>query len=267
MRKRKNLTIYILVIIIIALLLNLPFAKPIQSLILRIFNPIFSIFYKAGTIAKVEFGERSEKEDLVNKISKLEELNIQLAKENADLKTAKDENVFLRDHLNFLQTNKLEYVLADVVSKDDITNSSKKSELIVINKGRREGVVIGLPVVSSEGVIIGKIAEVKDDLSSVHLTNSSNCKLAATIFGQQKTSGITEGELGLTMKMDFIPQGTKVSTNDIVVTSGLEKNVPRGLLVGRVLSVNIDTNELWQRAVIEPIVNSEDLVIVSILMP
>lgn len=267
MRKKKNLIIVVILFLFLAFLSNFSFADPLQASVVRALNPLFSSFFKIGSYIGGKFGDRTEKEQLLDRVAKLEELNIALTKDNADMKTAEDENVYLRQFLNYLPKNHEKFLLSDIISKDDITNLSKKSETVTINKGSRDGLIAGLPVVSSEGVIVGKVSEVRDSLSLVDLTNSSKCKLAATIFGQDKTSGITEGELGLTMRMDFIPQGRRLSVNDIAVTSGLESNIPRGLLIGRVLSINSDSNELWQKAVIEPIINSEDLVTVSVLMP
>jgi cell shape-determining protein MreC len=93
--------------------------------------------------------------------------------------------------------------------------------------------------------------------------------LAAAVQGQndQKTSGVVEGDLGLTIKMDFIPQAEKIKVDDIVVTSGLEKNIPRGLVIGKIIQVNSDSNEIWQKATVESLMNLEDLTIVSILPP
>jgi rod shape-determining protein MreC len=67
--------------------------------------------------------------------------------------------------------------------------------------------------------------------------------------------------------MNFIPQSAEISLDDVVVTSGLEQYIPRGLIIGKIIEVTKDNNELWQNAVIESTVDSEDLVIVSVLLP
>lgn len=99
------------------------------------------------------------------------------------------------------------------------------------------------------------------------MTNNSDCKLAATILGDTKTNGITAGDLGLTIKMDFIPQTVIIKPGDLVVTSGLEDAIPRGLVIGKVSTVTKESNDLWQSAVIEPLINPDDLIIISVLLP
>ena len=111
------------------------------------------------------------------------------------------------------------------------------------------------------------MAEVKESISLVYLTNNSKCKLAATVLEQEGTGGVTEGDLGLTIKMGFIPQSKNIQKDNIVITSGLEYLIPRGLAVGRIIEVTKDNNELWQNAVIESMADNENLVIVSVLLP
>jgi len=52
-----------------------------------------------------------------------------------------------------------------------------------------------------------------------------------------------------------------------VVTSGLEEKIPGGLVIGKVTKVNSDSNEVWQSADIEPLIDFDHLTMVSILLP
>jgi rod shape-determining protein MreC len=186
---------------------------------------------------------------------------------NTNLKMVDEENNILREQLGFFAKNKYKHILSNVIFRGDIADISGQTETIIIDKGSRDGLSPGLPVLSSEGIIVGKIAAVKDNIAEVYLTNNPKCKLAATILSQTNTTGIAEGELGLTIKMNFIPQNINIAKNNTVITSGLEKFIPRGLVIGNVIDVYKENNELWQTATIEPLVNGDDLIIVSIIMP
>ncbi|MCX6798368.1 MAG: hypothetical protein NTX66_04140, partial [Candidatus Falkowbacteria bacterium] len=108
---------------------------------------------------------------------------------------------------------------------------------------------------------------VKDNLAEIYLVTNKNCKLAAAILGEGKTTGIVTGELGLTSKMEFIPQTENIKEGDLAATSGLEQNIPRGLVIGRVTKVVKENNAVWQSAAIEPQINLDSLSIISILLP
>ena len=266
MNTRRMLTI----IAVIGLLIFLHFLnilRPAERLLVNLLNPIMSGIYSVGSNLRIKYNEQTSKIDLLEATKQLEARVNQLIEENVKLKIIEEENKILRDYLKFLTNNKFNYLMSNVISRGDLTDITRRTETIVIDKGLKDGVYPGLGVVSSEGIIIGKVVEVKDRISKVYLTNNNKCKLAATILNQEKTNGIAEGELGLTIKMEFIPQSEEVIVNDIIVTSGLEQSIPRGLVIGRVTEVNKESNELWQTARLSPIVDSDDLIIVSVLLP
>jgi rod shape-determining protein MreC len=243
------------------------FLKPVEKIFSSFLNPVMGSVYNFSSFIRTKYNEQTSKIDLWGKVSQLEaEVNL-LTVKNAELSTMESENKILRDHLNFLTEKKYNNVISNVISRGDISDISDRTETIIIDKGINDGVFIGMPVLSSQGIIIGKISEAKEKISKVNLTNNINCKLAATVINQQKTSGITEGELGLTIKMGFISQSDIIKKGDIIITSGLEKSIPRGLVIGKVVEVNKESNELWQTATIEPMLDPDELIIVSILLP
>ena len=67
--------------------------------------------------------------------------------------------------------------------------------------------------------------------------------------------------------MNYIPQSEKINNNDVVITSGLGGNIPRGLVVGKVSQINNRSNEIWQDVNIEPLFNINTLTIVTVLIP
>lgn len=240
--------------------------RPVENILVKILNPIFGGFNSAGLGIKNTYNDSVNKADL---LKNLEEMKIQsnaLVEENAKLKTVQEENELLRGYLSFFTKTNYKYVMSNVISRGGISDTLKTTETITIDRGSRNGVMVGQAVVNNKGIIVGKVSEVKDDIAKVFLVNSNQCKLAATMFNNDKTVGIAEGELGLTIRMSFIPQTQKLNKNDLVVTSGLEPLIPRGLAIGKVTEVQGNNNDLWQSAVIEPLVNPDDLTIVSVLL-
>lgn len=252
---------------VIGLLIFLHFLKitaPIESALAYIFNPFFSGFYSFSTNIRSTYDEQMNKRDLVSLMKQMEIEKNQLAVDNAKLKLLEEENQSLRKYLNFFEDNKYQYVMATVISRGEFTDLNQG---ITINKGKADGILEGLAVMNSQGIVVGKVTEVKDRASRINLSTDGQCKFAAAIQNALKTVGVTQGELGLTIKMDYIPQTENVKTGDIIVTSGLEKGIPRGLVIGKVNEVRQESNELWQTAVIEPLINLNEMVIVSILLP
>jgi len=275
---KLNVKKYFIIFSVILLLIFLHYAKllnPVEAFLNRSFKPLFSGFYSIGANINETYLREAKKQDLSAELKQAEEKINQLTAENVKLRFLEEENLALRKNLNFLNKNNRRYLMANIISRGELTGSSGGgNQSVIIDKGSADGLFAGLAVVSStaigtssQGVIIGKIINVKDNISEVYLVTNKNNKLAASIFGESKTSGIASGELGLTVKMDFIPQTENIKAGDIVATSGLEQNIPRGLVIGRVTKVSKENNEVWQTATIEPMVNLDVLSIVSILLP
>ena len=269
---------YVILAAVLLLLIFLHYTRllnPVESFLNKGLRPILSVFYSLGANINRTYSEQTVKQDLAAELKQAEDKINQLTTENVKLRFLEEENSALRKHLNFLNKDNRRYLIANIISRSELTGlSGEGNQSIIIDKGSADGLFAGLAVVSStavgtssQGVIIGKIANVKERISEIYLVTNKNIKLAASIFGENKTSGIASGDLGLTIKMDFIPQTDNIKVGDIVATSGLEQSVPRGLVIGRVTKVNKENNEVWQTATIEPLIDLDNLSIVSILLP
>lgn len=264
-KSRKTIT-YLAVIVLLIFLHFIGITKPIENVFSKIFNPILEIFYSSGSRIRNVYGEQIDKRDYNLIISELKQNNKKLLVEIAKLKTFEEENEYLRKQIDFDKDNDYKYVLAGIVSRNDLMNNSSEEKSIVINKGTKDGLSNGLVILDSDGVVVGKIIEARANVSRACLVVDQKCKFAAAIQNEDRTSGVVEGELGLTIKMDLIPQTENLEKGDIIVTSGLENNIPRGLVVGQISEVIRENNNLWQRAIVEPLVNLDNLVMVSVII-
>jgi len=156
-------------------------------------------------------------------------------------------------------------IVGNILSRGSLISDSYEKN-IIIDKGKSAGINLGAPALNSQGIVIGKVVEAKDDSAEICLITNSECKIAAALQNNEKTVGIASGQHGLTIKMDFIPQTVALNEGDIVVTSGLEPNIPRGMVIGKISKIDKESNELWQSATIEPLLNFDNLVVVSVLI-
>jgi len=265
-KSRRNLLAAAAVIVLLIFLHYSKLLVPAESVITGISRPVFSKIYSASFYIRQAYSEQTSKRDLSGEIKNLQAKVDSLTFENAKSASLEEENATLRQYLKFLSENKLHYVMADIISVGGL-DSQGSGQTVIIDKGSKDGIRAGLAIVSGQGIIIGKITNVKDYLSEACLTTNRDCKLAATVENQDKTSGIAEGDLGLTIKMGFIPQTKNIKVGDIIVTSGLEQDIPRGLVIGSVSQVDKENNNLWQNATIEPLIDPGTLSIVSVLSP
>lgn len=261
---RKNFKIFSAVLILLIFLNIIVFSSWGHRIFSVIVNPGSSWLRKSSQ--NLEDSEKS-REELEEEVSSLQEKLLKSEVELAKFNSTEEENSKLRQYLNFLNNKSAKYVLANVVWQENLLNFSHYNQNIVIDRGSRDGLYEGLAVVNEAGVIVGKIIAVEKDSSRVCLINNSFCQMAVSLSNEERTVGLAEGDLGLSVKISFVSQSEKVNVGDQIITSGLEKNIPRGLAVGRVNNVEQEVNDIWQKINAEALFNINDLNIVSVIVP
>jgi rod shape-determining protein MreC len=263
-KKNNPVVIFLVVAGLLIFFHGIGWLRPLEDVLLSAVQPLSGRLYSWGSSLSSSYRDNQDKTNLQKQITELQNQVATLTVANSQCQETASENKKLQATLHFLKTNNFTGLVADVIAKESVIDSSGD---LIINRGTQDGVRAGLGVVSEDGVIIGKVIDVKDTTAVVCLTTSSNCQLAAAIQNQTKTQGLTDGDLGLTIKMNYIPQLEKITGGDMVITSGLGGDIPRGLLIGRVTQVYSASNEVWQEATIEPLTDAANLTVVSVIIP
>jgi rod shape-determining protein MreC len=263
--KRNNPVVPLLIIAAALFFLHIAgILRPVENFLSYLIKPLAGIFYGASADIKATYNANNSPEDLNAQVERLTKEVAVLTVASSKSLEIEEENRKLRATFNLVTNNNLQAVVANVIAKEAAAEDSLG---LVINRGAKDGLIPGLAVVSEEGLIVGKILEVKNATAKICLTTNPNCQLAAAIQNSDKTQGITDGDLGLTIKMSYIPQSEKIAPGDIVITSGLGEYITRGLVIGKISQVYNESNEVWQEATIEPLVDLDNLTVVSILTP
>jgi rod shape-determining protein MreC len=262
---RRTINFSAMIVIAIALLFFLHYIgalSPFEKAAAYIFRPLQTgVYYLSSRVSDYYL----ELKDLKNLRAENEQLKKQIV--GALVKQSycaeiEEENKFLREQSNFLEKKNFKGVFARVIGK----SADLSLNALVLDKGSSDGVKKGQPVIADDGVLIGKIFKVESVTSLVLLLNDDFSKIAAAIANQSKTIGLVEGEYGLGIKMNFIPPEEKVAEGDLVVTSGLEAGVPRGLVIGAVSSVVKKPESLFQQASIKSPAELGKLYLLNILV-
>ncbi|MFH1890355.1 MAG: rod shape-determining protein MreC [Candidatus Kuenenbacteria bacterium] len=202
------------------------------------------------------------KNDFKSRNDELRKKIIELAKKNVELKILEEENDILKKKMNFLDDYEYKYVVARVLGG----SFDYKSSDILINKGAQDGLKEGLAVITADGVIIGKIVDVRTVLSYVRPLSSNASNLAVIVAGKGSSLGLAHGEHNMSIKIDMLSKEAEIEIGNSVGTSGLERYIPQGLLVGEVVKVDNQDEKLWQEALIRPAVNYDEIRLVTVIL-
>ncbi|GEM_PF-4103686 len=154
--------------------------------------------------------------------------------------------------------------------------SDERGITYLINRGQRDGIVRGQPVVvgitdnnstNQAGMIIGVVSEVADTTANFSATTSPFTTLAAEILGRERVHVLAQGEFNLAIRLQLLPDGVNTQQGDLVVTSNLAEGIPAGLLIGSLSSVERETGELFSTAIVVPPLAPERFKFAAVLSP
>ncbi len=190
----------------------------------------------------------------------LRERIVELERQNEELVEMYAEYTLLSALLQYAKSNPdYRRVAADVIGWD----TSNLARFLVINKGEMDGVGIGMPVETERG-LAGRVVAIGPHAARVQLLTDPGSSVNVRL-GASRATGVAVGQLDLPLRVKWMEQDIPVYENELVMTSGLGGNFPPDLIVGRVVSVQKSTSELFQEAEVRPAVNTQRLEIVLVI--
>jgi rod shape-determining protein MreC len=141
---------------------------------------------------------------------------------------------------------------------------SNFDETVEIDRGAKQGVKVGNPVVTGAG-LLGIVVGVGPNRARVVPISNASSSVGARL-SRSGDLGIARGvATGRALDLDLIDLDTKVATGEVVVTSGTQgSRFPPGLTLGRVAKVRPGT--IHQKIAVRPSVDLDRTVYVSVLL-
>lgn len=246
------------VFVLLIFLHSIGILKPAEKFIFNFFSPAGGILFDAGRRINIFIEEAMTKEDK-NEMALLKAQIRSLLMQNAQLKILSEENAILKKELGFTRRHNYELVPARIIGYDSLKDSNLLILQIEDEKYKNEDVSVDMPIIIEDGILIGKISEIKKGVVFLRLTTFPRNAVAATILNKNYTLGVVEGEFNFGIRMRMIPQTEKIKQGDLVVSSGLELKMPKGLLIGTVSKVERDPQSPFDIAHVAPLYNPKKL--------
>jgi rod shape-determining protein MreC len=139
---------------------------------------------------------------------------------------------------------------------------------LTISRGRASGLKPGDPVIAADGVV-GMLVACGDHQSLVQTLLAPTAR-AAVMSLRSHTPGVTRPDGAGFLDIVYLPKDADYAVGDTVLTAGLGRVFPRGLLVGVVTATGADSAAaepagLFQPVRVRPFVNFSRLDVVFVL--
>lgn len=249
MEKRKGfLPTFLLVIFLSVLLLllsisgKLKFLSFLEKPVSAIQSMSYSLFQKLPFVS----------EDL--RIKRLKEENFELLSKVVDFEKLKRENAALSDQFQTSYPRSGQLLKAEIIGASAFVPGVSVPDKFIINKGLKDNLKTGMAVVFKNN-LVGVISQISENLAQVNTVNDSS--LSFTAKTQNGAAGIIKG--GGNMTINNVLLSENIGAGEMVLTKGDMNSsgvgIPPDLVVGKIISVDKNPSDLFQKAEIESFVN------------
>lgn len=204
----------------------------------------------------------NSRQDLVENNTALKNEILLLKSEVGLLEQYKEENQRLRKLLGSPFVRDEKKMVTEVMAVD----SSPYRHQVVIDKGYRDGVYVGQPVINENG-IVGQITFVAASNARVLLLVDSNSSIPVQVVRNDiRVIATGSGDVD-SIYLEHISLSTDIQEGDLLVTSGLGGRYPEGYPVATVSNVNSDNSLQFAQINSTPVVEFDRLRYLLLVWP
>lgn len=177
------------------------------------------------------------------------DLELENARLRAEIETARAaaaENERLRKELDLKPLLRYESVAAEVVARD----SNAWFKRLTIDKGSSAGVRLNQPVITPDG-LVGRITKVGPYAAEIQLITDEHAGVGGRLT-TSRAAGELKGKGDGFCRFKNVSSLEKVDANEPILTSGLDRIYPAGILIGYVASVTEGGGAIPQEITVRP---------------
>lgn len=180
------------------------------------------------------------------------------------LREAQAENARLRAMLGYVEQSVDQEIVARVIG----INPSAQYLSLRIDRGEEDGVRVGMPVVTPDGVV-GQVVRAVGSSADVMLLTDPASRIGGVVQRTRVRATVTGTGDGHRLSLDYVRREDDLRDGDVLVTAGSDGIFPRGLRVGTVSAVSRPPVGMFLRATLEPSVELarvEEVLVVPVAM-
>lgn len=244
--RAKILLVLLFGTIVILLSLQTPVLAQTRSLAWQFF-----IKYVA---AIAQIGPLQIENDVLSQLETLQTENVRLKAELTDYAR-------LRRELGSSAYENMRQVQALVIARPI---DAYRSEL-VLNKGAKDGVVSGAPVVTYNAQLIGYTTDIQEYSSISRLLLNPATVIPAEVDGAENSRGLLRGQSFTGIVLTTIARDAQISEGQPIVTVAAQQT-PHGLLVGYAGKISGENNQAYQEVSVNLPYDPDSIGAVTILV-
>ncbi|GAA5444182.1 cell shape-determining protein MreC [Microbulbifer sp. NBRC 101763] len=216
----------------------------------RLFDAVAPLYWITGTPERVTdwAGEQfRSRDELLEENDRLKRQVLLLEQRSQLLAAVKAENTQLKELMNSAEMVDDRVLVAQIIG----VSPDPLEHVLLIDKGRDDGVDVGTPVMDAGG-LLGQVIEAGNSFSRILLiTDSSHAIPVQVLRNSMRTVAEGTGDL-YRLKLRHLANTSDIREGDLLLSSGLGGRFPAGYPVGEVMSVTRDPGKPFAEAEVLP---------------
>lgn len=178
----------------------------------------------------------------------LRRMNVNLADEVNQLREARLENMRLRSMIALKESSLTQLVAGKIIAK----NLNLLRNTVTLNVGENDGVGVGMPIITGEG-LVGRVIAVSGGYSVGQMMLNIDFRASAKVQ-RSRVDGIIAWD-GKMLLLKNVAKSLDVRPGDAIVTSQYSNAFPPNIKIGVVGTVTEMPGNLFKRVEVIPAVN------------
>ena len=261
---RSNRTVFFVICVLLAVGVivgsQAGLLSPVEDLLAVPLEAVSGVFNHVALTVSDNVSRVSDIDTLQKRIGDLETALALYQSELVELREVDSDYQRLSDLLKYTSSvQNQQFVTANVIADDE----SGVLRTITVDRGTRDGIAVGMPVVTGQG-LVGRVIQVSANAARIMLVTEPTSAVSARLQ-TTRVEGSVRGTPGGTLEMDMIPLDSQVNSGDLVITSGLGGNFPPNIAIGQVTNVHLSDDALSQVAQVRSLINFDTLEFVLVV--
>ena len=216
--------------------------------------PIEKISNLPRSIINEAIRESSNVDELEEKISNLEQENLNLKIQLQELGSLRGENIRLRKITRESITTSKKQTIVKVINN----SASPNKRVVLIDKGKSHGIYIGQNVIGTKG-LVGQIIEVNSLSSKVILITEPSHDVPGQINRTGEKIIISGSQEKRKLIVNYANTNSDIQEGDVVSTSGIGNRFKPMIPIGKITRVSDELNVEFKKIEIIPFENPENM--------
>ncbi|WP_369413370.1 rod shape-determining protein MreC [Microbulbifer guangxiensis] len=221
--------------------------QPLRERAAALVTPFYWLTDAPGRVTDWAGDQLRSRDELLEENSRLKRQVLLLEQRSQSLAAVKAENTQLKELMNSAEMLDERVLVSQVIG----VSPDPLEHVLVIDKGRDDGVVPGTPIMDAAG-LLGQVIEAGGSSSRVLLITDASHALPVQVL-RNSVRAVAEGTGDLyRLKLRHLANTSDIREGDLLLSSGLGGRFPAGYPVGDVVSVIRDPGRPFAEAEVQP---------------